>query len=250
MTDLSLIKILLPLIPELIRQDFPVSSEGSTSKGIHETAVANFFVAAGLPLIGATVTIKSTNARSKKEKTVEMYIMNRYTHEPTKGIQLPYSDGAYTILQPYSKDGRGAMTPSPDIYIVYIRNKRIVEWLGNECKSSKSSLCPMWNEHLPRAYKKGNILYFFTGYDKVSKKKINTLFTSEIFSKGQDGSKIEDTFWPEVRAFMMAKWAEEYAKDFPMVECKLRQFCGQTPFSPEEMVRMVEDTTAFLSSQI
>ena len=245
---MSLIKKFLQLVPRLISQDFTAASEGSTNSGIHETAVANFFVNEGFPHMAKTVIIKTVNTRTNKEKETDEYVMDRTSHSP-KPFDLPYTDGFYTILQPYSKTGRGAMNPAPDLYLVDIQDKRITQWLGLECKSSKDSLCPMWNEHLPRDYEKGNILYFFTGYDKASKKKMNTLFTSRSFFRGLDGNRIEEKFWLEVRAEMMAKWEKEYAKDFPMVKCKLRQFCGQNPFTVEEMSSMTKTTMAFLSAK-
>ena len=141
------------------------------------------------------------------------------------------------------------MNPAPDLYLVSIVEYRIVAWIGIECKSSKDSLCPMWNEHLPRPFIKGNILYFFSGYNKETKEKKNTLFTSEIFFQGQDGTVIEDIFWKEVRKDMIAKWDKEYASRFPMVLCKLRQFCGQNPFTQEQMTSMVSSTIEFLIKQ-
>ena len=164
---------------------------------------------------------------------------------PQKPLDLPYDDGPYSILQPYSKTGRGAMTPAPDIYLVWVVKNRITEWLGVEAKSSKDSLCPMWNEHLPRPYIQGNILYFFSGYDKDTKKKINTIFTGEVFFKGKEFPEKE--LWNRVRA-AMAAIVSEYKKNFSMVEFKLRQFNGQKPFTSKEMVDMVTETTAFLST--
>jgi hypothetical protein len=174
--------------------------------------------------------------------------MNRTTHSPNS-YEIDKPDGFYTILQPYSKTGRGAMNPAPDLYLVSLVSKRIVEWIGIECKSSKDSLCPMWNEHLPRDFVKGNILYFFSGYDKESKKKINTLFTSEVVFNGQDGKEIEDKFWHDVRQHMMTLWNKDYATRFPMVACKLRQFCGQYPFTQEQMTSMVVRTVDFLNKR-
>jgi hypothetical protein len=60
---------------------------------------------------------------------------------------------------------------------------------------------------------------------------------------------IEDIFWKEVRKDMIAKWDKEYASRFPMVLCKLRQFCGQNPFTQEQMTSMISATIEFLSKQ-
>jgi hypothetical protein len=237
-----LVQKFLPLLDLFVQTDFATSTEGSTSSGLHEDAVAKFFNANGFPLTEKIVITKT--ARSSKET----YIMNRITHSPTEGIAIDKSDGFYTILQPYSKTGRGAMNPSPDLYLIYIENKKVKEWLGIECKSSKDSLCPMWNEHLPRDFSKGNILYFFSGFDKATKQKINTLFTAQIFFNGQDGSLIETKFWEQVRSHMKNLWLTEYAKEFPMVDCKLRQFCGQYPFTKTQMVEMTEKSRTFLLS--
>jgi hypothetical protein len=225
-----------------IQTEFNTSSEGSTNSGVHETAVANFFNANGFPLTEKTVVTKT--ARSTKE----YYIMNRNTHSPTEAIEIEKPDGFYTILQPYSKTGRGAMNPSPDIYLIYIENKKVKEWLGIECKSSKDSLCPMWNEHLPRNFSKGNILYFFSGFDKATKQKINTLFTAQIFFNGQDGSIIETKFWEDVRTYMKNLWVSDYASKYPMVDCKLRQFCGQHSFTKTQLAEMTEKSRTFLMS--
>jgi hypothetical protein len=243
MTSKELITRLVELIPRLIETEFTSSSEGSTNSGKHEADVAKFFYDNGFPHLDKTVNIKT---RAKKESA--QYVMNRKTHSPNE-YTINKTDGFYTILQPYSKTGRGAMNPAPDLYIVSIVSYRIIAWIGIECKSSKDSLCPMWNEHLPRPFVKGNILYFFSGYNKELKEKKNTLFTSEIFFQGEDGSVIEDTFWKDVRKYMMTKWETDYASRFPMVECKLRQFCGQHPFTQGQMNSMVSDTIAFLNKQ-
>jgi hypothetical protein len=240
----ELITKLIGLIPLLINTEFVSSSEGSTNSGTHESAVAKFFHNNGFPNLDKTVSVKK--GRAKKE--TEEYVMNRNTHAPND-YNINNPDGFYTILQPYSKTGRGAMNPAPDLYLVSIVEYRIVAWIGIECKSSKDSLCPMWNEHLPRPFIKGNILYFFSGYNKETKEKKNTLFTSEIFFQGQDGTVIEDIFWKEVRKDMIAKWDKEYASRFPMVLCKLRQFCGQNPFTQEQMTSMVSSTIEFLIKQ-
>jgi len=233
---------LASLVPELIKTEFTSSSEGSTNSGKHETAVAEFFHSKGFSPLEKTVNVKKPRAKKESEE----YVMNRITHSPNQ-YDINKDDGFYTILQPYSKTGRGAMNPAPDLYLVNIVSKRIVEWIGIECKSSKDSLCPMWNEHLPRDYVKGNILYFFSGYDKESKTKMNTLFTSEIFFQGQDGREIEDKFWHDVREHMMTLWKKDYAARFPMVSCKLRQFCGQYPFTQDQMTTMVGQTLEFLN---
>jgi len=241
----KIISKFLPVFNTLIEKDFKCSSEGSTNGGCHEQEVANFFHERGFPITEKTIT--AMKPKSKKE--YDIYIMNRTTHSPTEGIQINRPDGFYTILQPYSKTGRGAMNPSPDIYLIYIKGGQVVEWLGIECKSSKDSLCPMWNEHLPRAWEKGNILYFFSGYNKETNSKQNTIFTSDIFFNGRDGSVIEENFWKEVRSSMMTLWQTKYAPSFPMVECKLRQFCGQVPFTSEAMVSMVVKTREFLETR-
>ena len=238
-----IIQKLVLLVQQLIQTEFASSSEGSTNSGTHESAVAEFFNSNGFLPLQKTVMVKKTKGKESEE-----YIMNRTTHSPNP-YDIDKPDGFYTILQPYSKTGRGAMNPAPDLYLVSIVSKRIVEWLGIECKSSKDSLCPMWNEHLPREFVKGNILYFFSGYDKESKKKMNTLFTSEIFFQGQDGRVIEDKFWHDVRSFMTTLWDKEYASRFPMVACKLRQFCGQIPFTQEDMIHMVSQTVEFLNKR-
>jgi hypothetical protein len=227
----------IPLIESLVAHDFQASEEGTTSSGRHETAVANFFAARGFPIIEKIIKV------GRKD----VYIMDRTSHSP-RPVDLPHADGYYTILQPYSKTGRGAMNPAPDIYLVRITSHRITEWLGIECKSSKDSLCPMWNEHLPRAFTKGNILYFFSGFDKASATKMNTLFTSDIFFKGKQFD--EDAFWKKIRDFMMETWNTTHATELPMVVCKLRQFCGQKPFTPVEMREMVTKTIAFLKPDI
>lgn len=242
---MALIKKFIPLIPNLIAREFAASAEGITNNGKHEKDVANFFVENGFPLIKCIIDVKPKSKRAKKEK--QEYIMDRKTHSP-KALNLPYNEGFYTILQPYSKAGRGAMNPSPDIYLVFVQENRITEWLGIECKSSEDSLRPMWNEHLPRPYMKGNIIYFFSGYDNISKKKMNTLFTSEIFFKDKEFD--EKKFWKEVRAAMITIWERDYAADFPKIECNLRQFCGQIPFTSKEMEDMVIETTKFLSTQL
>ena len=239
---MSLLTQVISIAPRLISTPFAASSEGSTNSGQHETAVAEFFAGEGWTIIPKIVIIPPTG-RAKKAK--EEYIMDRNTHRP-KPLDLPHTDGYYTILQPYSKTGRGAMNPAPDLYIVRIKSCRITEWLGIECKSSKDSLCPMWNEHLPRAYEKGNIIYFFSGFDKVSKTTRNTLFTNQIFFRGREFD--EEGFWTKIRAMMMDEWTRNYAADFPMVECKLRQFCGQTPFTAAQMKEMTVQTLAFLET--
>jgi hypothetical protein len=240
---MPIIPTLISLIPQLIQTEFACSSEGSTNSGTHETAVSNFFAKNGFTPLEKTVAVPTKRSSSEK------YLMNRTTHSPNP-YDIDKPDGLYNILQPYSKTGRGAMNPAPDLYLVAIVSKRIVEWVGIECKSSKDSLCPMWNEHLPREYVKGNILYFFSGYDKETKTKVNTIFTSEIFFQGKDGKKIEEKFWVDVRAYMTQLWNNEYATDFPMVACKLRQFCGQYPFTPAQMASMVSQTTEFLKTLI
>jgi len=232
----------LPLLDLFVKTDFITSSEGSTNSGLHEVAVANFFNTNGFPLTEKIVVTKT--ARSSKEQ----YIMNRNTHSPTDGLEIEKPNGLYTILQPYSKTGRGAMNPSPDLYLIYIENKKIKEWLGIECKSSKDSLCPMWNEHLPRDFSKGNILYFFSGFDKTTKQKLNTLFTAQIFFNDQDGVLIETKFWEDVRKYMKTLWASDYKNKYPMVDCKLRQFCGQYPFTMAQMTEMTEKSRTFLLS--
>jgi len=242
-TPMPILSIFLPIIPQLIQTEFASSSEGSTNSGTHESAVAEFFHSKGFLPLQKTVMIKKARGKESEE-----YLMNRTTHSPNPyDIEKP--DGFYTILQPYSKTGRGAMNPAPDLYLVSIVSKRIVEWIGIECKSSKDSLCPMWNEHLPREYVKGNILYFFSGYDKEAKKKVNTLFTSEIFFQGQDGRVIEEKFWHDVRSYMTTLWNKDYAPRFPMVACKLRQFCGQYPFTQGQMSSMVTQTVEFLNKR-
>lgn len=232
-------------IPLLIETEFTSSSEGSTNSGKHESAVAKFWHDNGFPPTEKTVLIKKPRAK----KLSEQYVMNRGSHSPNP-YTIDKPDGYYSILQPYSKTGRGAMNPSPDLYLVSIVSNRIVAWVGFECKSSKDSLCPMWNEHLPRPFVKGNILYFFSGYNKELKEKKNTVFTSEIFFKGQDGTVIEDKFWKDVREYMTTHWDKEYASLFPMVSCKLRQFCGQYPFTQEQMDSMVSDTLVFLKKHL
>lgn len=234
----------LVLIDLFIQTDFNTSSEGSTNSGVHEIAVANFFNTNGFPLTEKIVVTKTTRT------TKEQYIMNRNTHSPTECLEIEKPNGFYTILQPYSKTGRGAMNPSPDLYLIYIENKKVKEWLGIECKSSKDSLCPMWNEHLPRDFSKGNILYFFSGFDKATKQKLNTLFTSTIFFNGRDGSLIETQFWEQVRTHMKNLWLTDYASKYPMVDCKLRQFCGQYPFTKTQMAEMTEKSRTFLLSLI
>lgn len=234
-----LINTLISLIPQLIQTEFSSSSEGSTNSGRHETAVSKFFAKNGFTDLEKTVPVKTKRSSSEK------YLMNRLTHSPNP-YDIDKPDGLYNILQPYSKTGRGAMNPAPDLYLVSVKSGRIVEWIGIECKSSKDSLCPMWNEHLPREYVKGNILYFFSGYDKETKTKLNTIFTSDIFFQGNDGKKIEEKFWLDVRAYMSHLWNTEYASEFPMVSCKLRQFCGQYPFTQAQMASMVTQTTEFL----
>jgi hypothetical protein len=234
----------LELFDRFIATDFVTSQEGATNSGLHETAVAKFFSENGFPITEKIVVVKTQ--RSQKE----IYIMNRATHCPTDSLEITRPDGFYTILQPYSKTGRGAMNPSPDLYLIYIENNKVKEWLGIECKSSKDSLCPMWNEHLPRDFSKGNILYFFSGFDKATKQKLNTLFTSTIFFNGQDGSVIETKFWDDVRTFMKSQWETNYAKAFPMVDCKLRQFCGQFPFTKTQTAEMNEKSRIFLQTLI
>ena len=146
-----IIQKLVLLVQQLIQTEFASSSEGSTNSGTHESAVAEFFNSNGFLPLQKTVMVKKTKGKESEE-----YIMNRTTHSPNP-YDIDKPDGFYTILQPYSKTGRGAMNPAPDLYLVSIVSKRIVEWLGIECKSSKDSLCPMWNEHLPREFVKGNI---------------------------------------------------------------------------------------------
>lgn len=240
---MPIISRLVSLVPQLIQTEFASSSEGSTNSGTHESAVAEFFHSNGFLPLQKTVTVKKTRGKDSEE-----YVMNRTTHSPNP-YDIDKVDGFYTILQPYSKTGRGAMNPAPDLYLVYLVSKRITEWIGIECKSSKDSLCPMWNEHLPREFVKGNILYFFSGYDKETKKKMNTLFTSEIFFNGQDGREIEDKFWHDVREHMMTLWNKDYAERFPMVACKLRQFCGQIPFTQEQMTAMTSKAVEFLNKR-
>jgi hypothetical protein len=240
---MQIIPRLVQLVPQFIKTEFASSSEGSTNSGTHESAVAEFFHDNGFLPLQKTVIVKKTRGNDSEE-----YVMNRTTHSPNR-YEIDKPDGFYTILQPYSKTGRGAMNPAPDLYLVSLVSKRITEWIGIECKSSKDSLCPMWNEHLPRDFVKGNILYFFSGYDKESKKKMNTLFTSEIFFNGQDGREIEDKFWHDVREHMMTLWNKDYAARFPMVACKLRQFCGQIPFTQEQMTFMVVRTVEFLNKR-
>jgi hypothetical protein len=240
----------IPVIESLVAHEFQATEEGTTSSGRHERDVANFFAASGFPMIKNIVTIPRIITRGpRKGMTLydEYLIMNRGNHEP-RALDLPHADGYYTILQPYSKGERGAMVPAPDIFLVRIINRRITEWLGIECKSSKDSLRPMWNEHLPRPFVKGNILYFFSGFDEVSKKKMNTLFTSEIFFNGKEFN--ENAFWDKIRDFMTETWNTTYATEFPIVECNLRQFCGQRPFTPVEMREMVSKTVAFLKPDI
>lgn len=240
---MPIIQRLVQLVPQLIQTEFASSSEGSTNSGTHESAVAEFFNNNGFLPLQKTVMVKKTRGKESEE-----YVMNRTTHSPNL-YDIDKPDGFYTILQPYSKTGRGAMNPAPDLYLVSLVSKRITEWIGIECKSSKDSLCPMWNEHLPREFVKGNILYFFSGYDKESKKKMNTLFTSEIFFNGQDGREIEEKFWHDVREQMMTLWNKDYAARFPMVACKLRQFCGQIPFTQEQMTSMTSKAVEFLNKR-
>ena len=242
---MPIISTLISLMPQLIETEFTPSPEGSTKTGVHETAVAAFFHSKGFLPLPKTVMVK----KPRGKKFFNEIIMNCKTHSP-KPYDIDKEDGLYTILAPYSKTENGSRRPSPDLYLVSIVSKRIVEWVGIECKSSKDSLCPMWNEHLPRDYVKGNILYFFSGYDKETKKKMNTIFTSEIFFQGKDGRVVEEKFWHDVRSFMTDLWNKDYAPNFPMVECKMRQFCGQYPFTPAQMASMVSQTTEFLKTLI
>ena len=243
--DPILIKQFLSILPALMSMEFEASGEGSTNSGIHETAVCKFFEENGFPRITTTVSVKPKSKRATKDKIG--YVMNRNNHAPYP-IDLPYPDGFYSLLQPYSKTGRGAMNPAPDIYLVHVFENRIVGWLGVECKSSKDSMLPMWNEHMPRSYEKGNILYFFSGFNKVAKKKMNTLFTNAVFFNGKRFD--EDKFWTPVREFMVKLFNEKYASDFPMIVPGLRQFNSQREFTAEKMTKMVDDTIAFLTSLI
>lgn len=241
---MALINKLVELYDELIGSEFPVSAEGTTGSGAHEHGVAKFFESKGFASLPKRITNPQVYTKGKNagKPKGELYVMNQRTHSPTADILIEVPDGFYHILQPYGD--RAAFNPAPDLYVVRIVSKRITEFVGIECKSSKG-MTPTWNEHLPRPYAKGNILYLFTGID--NEKKMNTCFTAEVFFNGNDASVIETDLWPLMREILQKTWKEKgYTSKFPRIVPNLRQFCGQLPLTAEDMKMFTEKTKTLL----
>ena len=221
------------------------SDEGSTNDGDHETGVSNALIKLGFPIIEKKYV---EHTKRKKDKTILIittFIMDRTTHQPTKDLIVPFPDGYYQIPQPYS-NGRGSFNPAPDNYLVNIRDKRVSEWLGLECKSSKS-MKPTWNDNLPRDFRKGNIIYLFSGFMKD--KNMNVLMTAEIFFNNVS-TTIVDTIYEKTNDYLNKLWKDEGLDvKLPMLKCYMRQKCEQSKGITEEQAKeYTKKTFDFLES--
>ena len=234
---------------------FNTSGEGSTSNGVHEDDVSKYFIDKGFPKIEAVIWYTKTNKKGVETKA-HTFIMNKDTHTPTLStldalgavsLILDYENGFYQITQPYSV-GRGSFNPSPDMYLLNIQEKRIVEWLGIECKSSKS-MTPMWNDNLPRHFNNGNIIYLFTGKPSAISDKHTGIFTHDIFFNGEESTQIRQLY-AEISELLISKWTEKgFNNKFPMLRPTIRQKCEQNrAFTIEQMNAYTARTIDFLDS--
>ena len=222
------------------------SDEGSTNDGDHEKGVSNALIKFGFPIIEKKYIERVIPAtKRKKSEKIITFIMDRTTHQPTKDLIIPISDGYYQIPQPYS-NGRGSFNPAPDSYLINIRDKKVTEWLGLECKSSKS-MKPMWNDNLPRDFRKGNIVYLFSGFMK--EKNINVLMTGEVFFNNIS-TKIVDDIYEKTNEYLNKLWKENGLDvKLPMLKCLMRQKCEQTQNITEEKAKeYTKKTLEFLES--
>lgn len=228
---------------------FNTSGEGSTSNGVHEDDVSKYFIDKGFPKIEAVIRYTKTKTNRKGTKTTEekTFIMNKSTHSPTVDTVLDYENGFYQITQPYSI-GRGSFNPSPDMYLLNIQEKRIVEWLGIECKSS-TSMTPMWNDNLPRKFHNGNIIYLFTGKSSniSNNHKYTGIFTHDIFFNGEESTQIRELY-AEIDTLLISKWTERgFNIKFPMLKPTIRQKCEQNrAFTIDQMNEYTVRTIDFL----
>lgn len=237
-------------IQSAISTKFNSSTEGSTGSGTHELAVSKHFEECGFLLIEKSVS-KSTVSfykrgpnKDKEKPQGKVLVMDKVTHSPTKDIEIPYEDGCYQIVQPYQLTTRGSFNPAPDMYLVCVENKAIVDWIGIECKSSKT-MRPTWNDNLPRPFKEGNILYLFTG--TYQKETYNCIFTNEIFFQGKDYQKIT-TLYENARKFLEEEWKRMNChEEFPDLSASFRIKCEQkNNFTPEMIKDYNEKTLMFL----
>lgn len=222
------------------------SDEGSTNDGDHETGVSNALIKLGFPIIEKKYIEKEIPAtKRKKAEKIIIFIMDRTTHQPTKDLIVPFSDGYYQIPQPYS-NGRGSFNPAPDNYLVNIRDKKVSEWLGLECKSSKS-MKPTWNDNLPRDFRKGNIIYLFSGFMKD--KNINVLMIAEIFFNNVSTTIVDDIY-EKTNEYLNKLWKENGLNvKLPMLKCLMRQKCEQSQSITEEQAKeYTKKTFEFLES--
>ncbi len=257
MGSTGLLDVFLELYDDFVATPFPLSSEGETGAGGHETAVVSYFHGHGFSPLEKRVTIPPIGRQVKPRYE---YIMNRSTHRPTADIKIQVADGLYTILQPYSS-GRGSFNPAPDLYLIEIKNKKVINWLGIECKSSKGAMKPTWNDNLPRPYTKGNIVYFLTGEEKYGgaaggagegPSRRNMLFTAEAFF-GKTEEEIEEiperilSMYTETRAFIDSQAKTHLPDLYERLKFGLRQKAEQkTSFVEEEIVGFTELTKSFL----
>jgi hypothetical protein len=221
------------------------SDEGSTNDGDHETGVSNALIKLGFPIISKKYVEHKKIKKDKTTLTITTFIMDRTTHEPTKDLIVPIPDGYYQIPQPYS-NGRGSFNPAPDNYLVNIRDKKVTEWLGLECKSSKS-MKPTWNDNLPRDFRKGNIIYLFSGFMK--EKSINVLMTAEIFFNNVSTTIVDDIY-EKTNNYLNKLWKDEGLDvKLPMLKCLMRQKCEQSKSITEEQAKeYTKKTFEFLES--
>jgi len=221
------------------------SDEGSTNDGDHETGVSNALIKLGFPIISKKYVEHKKRKKDKSIIIITTFIMDRTTHQPTKDVIIPVSDGYYQIPQPYS-NGRGSFNPAPDNYLVNIRDKKVIEWLGLECKSSKS-MKPMWNDNLPRDFRKGNIIYLFSGF--IKEKNINVLMTAEIFFNNVTTTIVDDIY-KKTNDYLNKLWKDEGLDvKLPMLKCYMRQKCEQSKGITEEQAKeYTKKTIEFLES--
>jgi hypothetical protein len=224
-------------LKNLIKKNLNASDEGSTSDGKHESEVSKILTSYGW------IIVKKKYITDTKNKKI--YLMNRNTHTPTDNINCEEKDGYYQIPQPYS-DGRGSFNPAPDIYLINVRNKKIVEWMGLECKSSKS-MKPMLNDNVFRDFNEGNIIYLFSG--SKNGKNINMLTTGRIFVNNNDPKDI-GIFYNDINKIMQKLWIDKKLNTkFPMYKCFMRQKCELSKdISEDEVKEYTQKTFKFLDT--
>ena len=236
----------LAALQSAVTKNFTTSAEGSTGNGIHEVLVSEHFKEEGFPVMEKYVTHVVTSKRKSKkgeeekpEKTKKILVMDKTTHSPSKEISIPFENGTYQIAQPYQFN-RGSFNPAPDMYLVSVEDNKIVEWIGVECKSSKS-FTPTWNDNLPRQFIQGNIIYLFTGACHTC------VFTHDVFFNGKESKKIKDVY-EKTRLFLEEEWKKQNChEEFPFLKADFRIKCEQNKqITAEMMVSYNEQTFEFL----